>query len=236
MGRPRSARRTRWTTPRARPRTPDAFVEVTPSDPGNLKGSTWSDLAGGDILADVLADDGASIDPTWTVRYNDLSGGPQQARFVQFDVEFQSPPDPTVIDGTDFADLIYSTGGVDIIDARGGDDVIFGRGGDDEITGGAGDDLYSYSADAIGSADLITDFLVGNDSIDLDTLFDNLGATSREVQVTATDGDGAADDALVEAVADGAVVADFSIALQDVDPSLSGLLDQITVDDGNGVV
>ncbi len=50
-----------------------------------------------------------------------------------------------------------------------GDDVITGFGGDDELTGDTGNDVFAYPARGFGD-DLITDFVLGEDRINLSAL------------------------------------------------------------------
>ncbi|MEM9797124.1 MAG: Ig-like domain-containing protein [Pseudomonadota bacterium] len=71
-----------------------------------------------------------------------------------------------VMSGTDFADTIESLAGDDQIDGRGGDDDIRGGTGDDTLTGGAGGDLFRFSSG--DGADVVTDFVIGEDAIEVD--------------------------------------------------------------------
>jgi hypothetical protein len=82
------------------------------------------------------------------------------------------------INGTSFADNLVGTSGADTINGRAGDDVIRGGGGRDTITLGSGRDTVVYTAVTdspfVSNWDLITDFVQGEDRIDLTAL---LGAT-----------------------------------------------------------
>ncbi len=57
------------------------------------------------------------------------------------------------------------------------DDIFYARGGNDILTGNAGDDLFIWQlGDIDGSTDVITDFTLGEDKIDLtDVLDDSAG-------------------------------------------------------------
>lgn len=86
----------------------------------------------------------------------------------------------------------------DIIDGGAGNDTIFGQEGDDRITGGIGDDLLSGGigddlfvlADGSGN-DIITDFEIGSDLLDVSLLNDADGNPVNTGDVTVTsDGEG----------------------------------------------
>jgi hypothetical protein len=69
------------------------------------------------------------------------------------------------INGEDGNDVLWGSNGDDIINGGNGDDVIFGGAGSDTLTGGAGSDIFQFTATA--GSDVITDFDVNNDSIEL---------------------------------------------------------------------
>jgi len=66
--------------------------------------------------------------------------------------------------------------GNDVLDGGAGNDRLWGMGGNDALTGGVGNDIF-YFGPGEGS-DAITDFTVGQDKIDLGTLFqvNNVGS------------------------------------------------------------
>ena len=82
------------------------------------------------------------------------------------------------VNGTSFADNLVGTSGADTMTGRAGNDVIRGGGGRDTITLGSGRDTAVYTAVSdspfASNWDLITDFVQGEDRIDLTAL---LGAT-----------------------------------------------------------
>ena len=85
--------------------------------------------------------------------------------------------------------------GDDIIDGGGGKDSISGQGGSDTLTGGDEEDTFVYSegdgdggAVNVSLADVITDFLVGTDKIDL-TSFVLSGFGDARLVIGDPDGD-----------------------------------------------
>jgi VCBS repeat-containing protein len=92
-------------------------------------------------LADYLTANPPSAGDEWVVSYFDNDGGSFQARFVQFQFEFNDAGNPAItVNGDALPDTIYGTGGNDTLNGGGGDDTIIGRGGNDTINGGAGAD------------------------------------------------------------------------------------------------
>jgi Ca2+-binding RTX toxin-like protein len=76
-------------------------------------------------------------------------------------------------------------GGNDVLIGGGGDDVLSGGYGDDEMTGGSGADLFTFNHEGLGEADMVTDFAVGVDTLDLI----NTGIESWDDLFDARDGD-----------------------------------------------
>jgi Ca2+-binding RTX toxin-like protein len=78
---------------------------------------------------------------------------------------------------------LFSAVGNDVLLGGLGNDVIRGAGGNDTITGGAGNDTMRYTSTLDGH-DLIIGFdgnpLDGQDTLDLDILFDNLGVAAAD--------------------------------------------------------
>ncbi|HEY3149252.1 MAG TPA: type I secretion C-terminal target domain-containing protein, partial [Dongiaceae bacterium] len=111
-----------------------------------------------------------------------------------------------------------------------GDDVILGSAGDDEISGGGGDDVlfgnggndtFRYSSPLDGR-DFIADFdgdaTGGQDTLDLDALFDNLGVADadRAGRVSITDA-GAVADVSVDTDGNAANGFELTVAVHTVD-------------------
>ena len=62
-----------------------------------------------------------------------------------------------------------------LIGSQGGDETLIGNGGGDTLTGGSGNDTFKYAAvtdsgPGAGAYDTITDFVPGQDKIDLSAL------------------------------------------------------------------
>lgn len=76
-------------------------------------------------------------------------------------------------------DKLYGLGGDDVLAGSVGDDLLVGGAGSDKLTGGSGADTFRFdqiSDSYVGSADLITDFSVGRDLLDVSALgFTGLG-------------------------------------------------------------
>lgn len=69
--------------------------------------------------------------------------------------------------GGSLIDTITGGVGIDIIDGSGGDDFLSGGDGNDILTGGTGADVFLF--DSLTGSDTITDYIVGDDSIQLDS-------------------------------------------------------------------
>jgi Ca2+-binding RTX toxin-like protein len=73
--------------------------------------------------------------------------------------------------GVDGLSGIFGDAGDDLIIGSGGDDIIVGGAGADRLTGGAGADIFRYASTSesrvASGIDVITDFLSGQDKIDL---------------------------------------------------------------------
>ena len=87
------------------------------------------------------------------------------------------------INGSSANELILGLAGKDSLNGNAGDDILVGGSGADKLTGGAGADTFrfdtltdSYRSTTSGFADLITDFDITQDTIDLANLgFSGLG-------------------------------------------------------------
>ena len=73
--------------------------------------------------------------------------------------------DAVTINGGAGNDTLWGSNGDDVIDGGAGNDSLFGGAGDDTLTGGAGDDVFQFTA--TNGSDMITDFAVNGDSIEL---------------------------------------------------------------------
>jgi Ca2+-binding RTX toxin-like protein len=85
---------------------------------------------------------------------------------------------------TDTGLALTGNGADNVIVGRGGDDTITGGAGRDDMTGGAGADRFVFQAlsdSTVGAArDVIRDFLIGADKIDLAAIDANAGAAGDQ--------------------------------------------------------
>lgn len=82
---------------------------------------------------------------------------------------------PAVGAATEGADNLKGTSGNDTINGKGGNDIINGGAGYDTLTGGSGNDTFAFGSAAemgtrAGARDVITDFVQGQDKIDLSAI------------------------------------------------------------------
>lgn len=125
-------------------------------------------------------------------------------------------------DGDDGVVLVGGSG-PDTIDGGDGDDILIGGGGDDMLSGDTGDDTFVYTSITDGN-DVIADFVIADDTVDMDALFDALGVATAElraddVKITDTGADGVL-------TVDG--VADFSITFTGEDFGGDGTFGQFS--------
>ncbi|KIN74810.1 calcium-binding protein [Sulfitobacter guttiformis] len=94
--------------------------------------------------------------------------------------------------GTASDDNVSLLGGNDTFDGGAGNDTVDGGAGDDTMTGGTGADVFIAGAN--GGADVITDFTLGEDRVDLTSYginaIEDLGLTDTEAGVVIDLGDG----------------------------------------------
>lgn len=87
-------------------------------------------------------------------------------------------------------DMVYATGGRDTISGTTGADFIFGGTGADTLTGFAGADVFVFDSFR-DAGDIIVDFTVGSDRIEVGGLLRSIGVVSndsaRGVAITFTD-------------------------------------------------
>ena len=89
------------------------------------------------------------------------------------------------LSGLDGNDLVIGGGGNDTLSGGNGSDTLRGGAGVDSLTGGAGNDLFDFDAISesrvgVGLRDIITDFVRGQDQIDLSTIDANSGASGNQ--------------------------------------------------------
>lgn len=85
-------------------------------------------------------------------------------------------------------DVLYAGSGTDNLSGEGGNDTLVSGDGTDVMSGGTGNDTFVISGGA-GAADVITDFSQTEDTLNLDALFDSLGAGARDVTPVAAGAD-----------------------------------------------
>ncbi len=155
----------------------DGNLMKTVVDFDNINNTTVA----GQTLAQYIALHPVAAGESWTIQYDDITPGNEQARMLNFSLQVFDPGNPsiTVSGNTTLPDLIYGGSGSDILSGNGGDDIIIGRGGNDIITGGVGSDTltggsgadhfrYNATIDGGATGDHIVDFShAEGDTIDL---------------------------------------------------------------------
>ncbi|MEM6618272.1 MAG: M10 family metallopeptidase C-terminal domain-containing protein [Pseudomonadota bacterium] len=105
------------------------------------------------------------------------------------------------LDGDDFlfgqggSDLLYAGAGIDHLFGGQGNDVLVGGAGYDQMRGGLGHDLFV--TDGAGS-DLIVDFDLAEDRLDLGGTFTDWAALAGAITAVDGDSDGATDDSFID--------------------------------------
>ena len=89
------------------------------------------------------------------------------------------------LSGLDGNDLLIGSGGNDTLSGGNGNDTLRGGAGVDSLTGGAGSDVFDFdfiseSGVGVGLRDIITDFVQGQDRIDLNTIDANSGSSGNQ--------------------------------------------------------
>ena len=216
--------------------TGSAFADVLKGDSGtnHLSGGAGDDiLVGRGGSFDVL-DGGEGID---TASYADAASGLNldlRTSSALFRIEN--------LIGSAFADTLVGSDGANALSGNAGNDVLIGGLGRDALTGGAGADRFVFydlaeSASGAASRDVITDFQVGLDDVDLRVFHApgsyvnfqfigtrGFGGKEGQLRYETIDRPGTANDlTVVSGDIDGDRVADFEI-------ELSGIV-QLTKDD-----
>ena len=183
----------------------DAYVrnEKTAEGDNKLYGGKGNDTLIGSGGSDLL-DGGKGVD---TVSYENAKSGVHVDLSTGQGSKGQAAGDSYVsienLTGSDHDDVLAGNDGVNVINAGKGDDVVMAKADGDTITLGAGSDVVDFTAvDSLAdiSADIITDFTKGEDSIKLSqsllgetgsitaTVAENDGVTGLALSVTTMTG------------------------------------------------
>ncbi|USD95929.1 hypothetical protein CTT30_07485 [Vibrio coralliilyticus] len=155
----------------------------------NIEGGQGNDILFGDLI-DFDNIDGQGIaalqkyvasetsSPLADVSAEDVHSYVRQSH-SDFDVSRDGDQDDTLSGGAG-DDILFGQGGDDTLDGGAGNDILLGGAGDDTLIGGLGSDILSggdgedefvwHYGDLDGSTDVITDFHVSEDKIDISDL------------------------------------------------------------------
>ena len=140
----------------------DAATRTFSGTPGNS--------ASGNYAVQITATDGskATVNDVFTLAVQDVPGAPSI---------INGTPNSDTLTGTVGDEQLFGGAGNDTINAGAGNDILVGGAGSDKLTGGDGADVFrftskmdSYRTSTTSSSDLIQDFNVNADKIDLGTL------------------------------------------------------------------
>ncbi|WP_198424644.1 VCBS domain-containing protein, partial [Geomonas paludis] len=158
---------------------------------------SFNDISDGTTtLADYLTSHPQSPGSLWTVVYDDIKSGNEQARFMHLSVvQDVSAQNAVTTNGSTGNDVIYgSTSDGDTLNGGAGNDTIVGREGNDVLSGGTGHNTLSGGAGAdtfkVSGDDTIKDFTANEDKIVIDqphtdVLFQHTtGATTASLTIT----------------------------------------------------
>ncbi|WP_198419566.1 VCBS domain-containing protein, partial [Geomonas oryzae] len=158
---------------------------------------SFNDISDGTTtLASYLANHPQAPGSVWTVVYDDIKSGNEQARYIHLSiVQDVSAQNAVSTVGSSGNDVIYGTtshgdnlsggAGDDVITGRQGNDIISGGAGHNTLTGGAGADTFKVGA----GHDTIKDYTAGEDKIVIepthtDALFEQAdGSTTAHLTI-----------------------------------------------------
>ncbi|TFI57118.1 hypothetical protein E2493_16730, partial [Sphingomonas parva] len=146
----------------------------------NITGSAFADQLFGNNVANLLSG-GAGNDILYGDGGNDLldGGAGRDALYGgSGDDVLLGGADNDTLDGGDGADRLDGGTGNDNVDGGAGNDTLDGGAGNDTLTGGAGKDVFLV--DDLGGTDTITDFVRGQDKIDLSDLDARSGTSAHD--------------------------------------------------------
>jgi len=227
----------------------DILADLNPllsvSDVGGdtIVGGDGNDLIYGDVIyTDLLADEqglstadgagwlvfeqleaGNGIDTGWTRE--------DTIQYIEDNADLVATESTGSIGGRSGGnDIIFGGAGDDRIYGQEGDDIIIGGSGNDLLSGGSGADTFVYTS-VLDGQDVISDFEVGTDVVDIDALLDSLGyADGVGARAGAVNIDDSSGSTVITVNEDGGgQVAGFSITLDGVTGAIVGT--DIKVDD-----
>jgi large repetitive protein len=144
------------------------------SGPGN---DTIDGGAGNNTVSYEHATAGVHVDLSIITAQNTLGAGTDT--LTNIDNVIGSHFNDTIIGGSD--NNILSGGlGNDILNGGGGDDILIGGPGNNTLTGGAGNDTFKWEQGNTGH-DLVTDFTLGSDKLDLSQLLQGENSSSASL-------------------------------------------------------
>ncbi len=167
-----------------------------------------------EVTLSAPLDEGHNNDPDIKLTVTSDSSGEQVGGDINVDVT----TDAAASGGDDF-DIVEGHNGQNVLSGGAGNDLIIGLGGDDILIGGEGNDVFAFGVRDNGGEldfdgnDIIQDFTIGEDQVNLEALLDALGGDASDVSVNINGGN-------TEITVAGAT--DFMV-------TLSGITDVLTV-------
>lgn len=138
-----------------------------------------------EVTVSAPLDKGHNNDDDIKLKVTNDASGEQVGGEINVDVT----TDAAASGGDDY-DIVEGHNGQNVLNGGDGDDLIIGLGGDDILIGGAGNDVFAFGArnndgdlDFDGK-DIVQDFTIGEDQINLEAMLDALGAVDTDVIVT----------------------------------------------------
>ncbi|TQV83237.1 Ig-like domain-containing protein [Denitrobaculum tricleocarpae] len=171
-----------------------------------------------EVTLSAPLDKGHNNDDDITLKVTNDASGEQVGGDINVDVT----TDAAANGGDDF-DIVEGHNGQNVLNGGAGNDLIIGLGGDDILIGGEGNDVFAFGARDNGDEldfdgnDIIQDFTIGEDQVNLEALLDALGIddADRKDSVTVEE-----DGGNTVITVDGAT--DFTV-------TLTGITDTLTV-------